>query len=128
VAAERDEEKRKAFRQAVDEIGGVAAADDLVFLDEAGMSLSMSVLYGWGKRGEPLTEAVPAKRGKNLSILGALDKEGMVAAIGKQGAMKRADIERFLRVDLLPRLEPGAVLVMDPQVCGCGQCHHPQGR
>jgi transposase len=37
----------------------------------------------------------------------------MLATGGKLGAMKRADVEAFLRRDLLPRLEPGSVLVLD---------------
>jgi transposase len=78
-----------------------------------GVSLTLSVLYGWGKRGEPLIEAVPAKRGKNLSVLGAFDRIGMLTTVQKLGAMKREDFERFLRVDLLPRLLPGSVLVLD---------------
>ena len=85
----------------------------MVFLDETGFSLALSLLYGWGKRGQALIEAVPSRRGKNLSVLGALDREGLVAHTSKEGAMKRADVERFLRVDLLPRLLPGSVLVLD---------------
>ena len=85
----------------------------LVFLDESGFSLALSLLYGWGRKGEPLIEAVPARRGKNLSVLGAFDSEGMVATTSKLGAMTRADFEQFLRVDLLPRLLPGSVLVLD---------------
>jgi len=73
----------------------------------------MSLLYGWGKRGEPLVEAVPARRGKNLSVLGALDLLGVVAQTSKEGALTRADVERFFQVDLLPRLLPGSVLVLD---------------
>ena len=84
-----------------------------MFLDEAGFSLALSVLYGWGKKGEPLIEAVPARRGKNLSVLGAFDVEGMVATTSKAGAMSRADVERFLQKDLLPLLLPGCVLILD---------------
>ena len=98
-----------------------------MFLDEAGFSLSLSLPYGWGKRGEPLVETVhkcvnvvPARRGKNLSVLGAIDVEGVVAHTSKEGAMTRkegamtrADVEWFFRRDLLPRLLPGAVLVLD---------------
>ena len=73
----------------------------------------MSVLYGWGRRGEPLVQSVPARRGKNLSVLGAIDSEGVVAHTSKEGAMTRADVEHFFRVDLLPRLLPGSVLVLD---------------
>jgi transposase len=78
-----------------------------------GVSLRLSVLYGWGKQGEPLIEAVPAKRGKNLSVLGAFDRYGMITTARQLGAMTREDFERFLRVDLLPRLLPGSVLVLD---------------
>jgi transposase len=84
-----------------------------VFLDESGFSLALSVLYGWGKKGEPLIEAVPARRGKNLSVLGAFDIEGMLATTSKPGVMKRVDFERFLHTDLLPLLLPGSVLVLD---------------
>jgi len=85
----------------------------LIFLDESGFSLALSVLYGWGKRSEPLVEAVPTRRGKNLSVLGAFGILGMVATTSKQGAMTRKDVERFLRKDLLPCLLPGCVLVLD---------------
>ncbi len=82
---------------------------------------AVGALHGWGKKGEPLptrsrvsdVEAVPARRGTNLSVLGAFDIEGMVAATSKLGAMTRADFERFLHADLLPRLLPGSVLVLD---------------
>ena len=98
-----------------------------MFLDESGFSLTLSLPYGtlslpygtlslpygWGKRGEPLLELVPACRGKNLSVLAAIDLEGMVAQTSKEGAMTRADVERFFEVDLLPLLLPGSVLILD---------------
>lgn len=37
----------------------------------------------------------------------------MITRTSKPGAMKRVDRESFLRRDLLPRLEPGSVLVLD---------------
>jgi len=86
---------------------------DLVFLDECGFSLALHLLYGWGPMKERLVEAVPAQRGVNLSVLGAFDAEAMVAITSKEGAMKRVDVEAFLREDLLPRLLPGSVLVLD---------------
>ena len=86
---------------------------DLVFLDESGFSLRLFLLYGWGPVRERLFEAVPSRRGKNLSVLGAFDAEGMVATRSKEGAMKRVDVEEFLRRDLLPLLLPGSVLVLD---------------
>lgn len=109
VASERNEAKRTCFREQVE----TRCADDLVFLDETGVSLALFCPYGWGKKGKPLVEAVPTNRGKNLSVLGAFDKEGMICTSTKLGAMKRVDVERFLQDDLLPRLLPGSVLIFD---------------
>ncbi len=58
-------------------------------------------------------DAVPLCRGKNLSVLGAFAKDGMVACTKKVGAMKRVDVEYFLETDLLPNLPMGSVLVLD---------------
>lgn len=85
----------------------------MVFLDEVGFSLALYLLYGWAFRKERLIESVPLNRGKNQSVLGAFGKEGLVATASKQGAMKRVDVERFLEVDLLPRLPHGSVLILD---------------
>lgn len=84
-----------------------------MFLDESGFNLAMHCAYGWSARGVPLQEAIPFQRGVNFSVLGALDLEGMVATYQKEGSIKRVDLEVFLKEDLLPKLEPGAVLVMD---------------
>jgi transposase len=86
---------------------------DLVFLDEAGFSLTLHLLFGWAPSKERFIEAVPAQRGVNLSALGAFSGRGMVAITSRQGAMKRRDVEAFLREELLPRLAPGSVLVLD---------------
>jgi transposase len=84
-----------------------------VFLDESGFSLALYLAYGWSPRGERLIEAIPFQRGVNLSVVGAFDLEGMLCTQAKEGAMKRVDFEAFLERELLPRLLPGAVLVLD---------------
>ena len=109
VAAERDPHKRAAFQQAIKQVD----PKDLVFLDEAGFSLTLHLLFGWAPSKERFIEAVPAQRGVNLSALGAFSGRGMVAITSRQGAMKRRDVEAFLREELLPRLAPGSVLVLD---------------
>ena len=85
----------------------------LVFLDECGFSLALHLLQGWGPAKERLVEAVPSQRGVNLSVLGAFDLEGMAAITSKEGEMKRVDVETILGGELLPRLLPGSVLVLD---------------
>lgn len=73
----------------------------------------MDQSYGWSARGTRLVESVPFNRGKNYSVLGAFDALGMICTYQKEGAILRVDLEEFLRRDLLPLLEPGAVLVLD---------------
>jgi transposase len=69
--------------------------------------------YGWAEQGKRLFEAVPVNRGKNLSVIGALDQEGMLATRHKEGAIRREDVEAFLSEDVLPWLAPGSVIVLD---------------
>ena len=109
IAKERDPKKRQAFQEALETI----SPRDLVFLDESGFSLSLYQHYGWAPKTERLIEAVPLNRGKNLSVLGALDIEGMLAFGHKPGAMKREDVEAFLSEEVVPKLLPGSVLVLD---------------
>jgi transposase len=85
----------------------------MVFIDESGFSLSLYQHYGWAPRSERLFEAVPFNRGKNLSVIGALDLEGMLCTRNKSGAVKREDVETFLSEDVLPWLLPGSVIVLD---------------
>ncbi len=89
------------------------APDRLVFLDESGFSLTLFRLYGWGKAKERLVESVPFVRGKNRSVLGAFSQAGMIATMSQEGSIKRVNFEHFLKVDLLPNLAPGSVIVLD---------------
>lgn len=89
-----------------------------MFLDECGVSLNLYRRYGWGARGR-LEEAVPFNKGINCSVLGAFSlptpacPTGMQALWHKSGAWTRETFEAFLQDGLLPRLEPGRVLVLD---------------
>lgn len=69
--------------------------------------------YGWSPRGERLFEEIPFQRGKNFSVLGALDLSGRLTTFQKEGAIKRSDLEGFLESHLLPGLPLGSVLVLD---------------
>jgi transposase len=82
-------------------------------LDESGFHLALYFAYGWSAKGERLFEEVPFQRGKNFSVLGAFSLSGMVATYQKEGSIKRVDVEAFLEFDLLPKLPPGSVLVLD---------------
>jgi transposase len=108
-AQERNPARRAAFQEQIAQI----ALDRLVFLDESGFHLAMYSAYGWSPQGQRLEEAIPFQKGTNFSVLGAMGLSGRVATFQKEGSIKRADLEGFLHEQLLPRLAPGAVLVLD---------------
>lgn len=46
--------------------------EDLVFLDEAGVNLALVRLYARALRGQRARGTRPQKRGKNVSLIGAI--------------------------------------------------------
>jgi len=96
-------------------VGGVAPGR-LVFLDECGVLTGMARLYGRSPRGTRADGAVPCGRWTRLSVLGALGREGVLAAMSVEAATSGTVFHAFLEQVLLPELrrtKPDAVLVMD---------------
>jgi DDE superfamily endonuclease len=96
-------------------VGGVAP-ERLVFLDECGVLTGMVRLHGRSPRGERARGTVPCGRWTRLSVLGALGREGMLAAMSVEAATSGAVFHAYLERVLLPELrrrKPDAVLVMD---------------
>jgi transposase len=96
-------------------VGGLAP-ERLVFLDECGVLAGMARLYGRSPRGERARGAVPHGPWARLSVLGALGREGVLAAMSVEGAASGAVFHAYLERVLLPELrrtKPDAVLVMD---------------
>jgi transposase len=96
-------------------VAGVAP-ERLVFLDECGVLTSLARLYGRSPRGERAKGTVPHGRWTRLSVLGALGREGMLAAMSVEAATSGAVFHAYLERVLLPELRrsrPDAVLVMD---------------
>ena len=92
------------------------APERLVFLDERGVLTSMARLHGRSPRGERARGTVPCGRWARLSVLGALGREGMLAAMSVEAATSGAVFHAYLDRVLLPELrraKPDAVLVMD---------------
>src|SRR5690349_18897711 len=118
--AERDEPEVAApaaawSTDAAAGVGGVAP-ERLVFLDECGVLTGMARLHGRSPRGERARAAVPHGPWARLSVLGALGREGMLAAMSVEAATTGAVFHAYLEQVLLPELrrtKPDAVLVMD---------------
>lgn len=87
--------------------------EDLVFLDEAGVNLALVRLYARALRGCRARGSRPQKRGKNVSLIGAIALKGIVASINLLGATDGLTFEAFVIQKLVPNLWEGATVVWD---------------
>lgn len=85
----------------------------LVFLDEAGTNLAMGRSHVWVQRGEEYVEARPMNWGDNLTLVGAVRRQGWVVLSTKWRAMTRRDFIAWVRGRLAPRLRHGDIVVLD---------------
>ena len=96
-------------------IGGITP-ERLVFLDESAVLTNMARRYGRSPRGQRAYAKVPFGHWKRLSVLSALDSEGVLATMSVEAATDGATFAAYLDQVLLPVLrerKPDAVLVMD---------------
>ena len=84
-----------------------------VFLDEAGSNAAMSREYGRAEAGKRVHDAKPVNYGPNLTIIGAINREGFQAAMTIPGATTGAVFRAYVDQVLVPTLRPGQIVVMD---------------
>lgn len=87
--------------------------EDLIFIDESGVNLALVRLYARSLKGERARGEKPQKRGKNVSILGALSLKGVIASMNIYGSVDGLTFEAFIITQLIPKLWKGACVVMD---------------
>ena len=96
-------------------VGGIAP-QRLIFLDECSVLSNMARRYGRSPRGQRARAKIPFGRWKRLSVLGAIGRDGFLAAMSIEAATNSAIFTAYLEQVLLPTLhrrKPDAVLVMD---------------
>jgi len=86
---------------------------DLIFLDETGVNLALVRLYARAPRGQRARGTRPQKRGKHVSMIGALALSGIVASINLLGSTDKLTFEAFVLRKLVPNLWEGATVVWD---------------
>jgi transposase len=87
--------------------------ENLVFLDESGCSTEMTRTHGRAPHGQRVADTVPGGHWKTLTVIGALNCNGMLAAMTIEAATDREVFLEFLDQVLCPKLKPGDVLVLD---------------
>ncbi len=85
----------------------------LKFIDESGVNISMTRLYGRAQRGERVLGSVPHDHGPNVTIIGSMGLDGIVAAMSFEGAVNGDIFRVFVDQVLAPTLCEGDVVVMD---------------
>jgi len=105
----RVQELRHGYRCWLDKID----VRNLVFVDEAGLNLSMSRLFARAQAGERAIGSIPRNNGGNISLLGALSLDGLIASMTIPGSTNTEVFLTYVSQVLVPQLWQGAIVVMD---------------
>lgn len=83
------------------------------FIDESGINLAMTRLYGRALRGERVLGSAPQNYGQNVTMLGALSCTGLEAVMTVEGATDSDVFRAYVREVLCPTLREGDIVVAD---------------
>ena len=86
---------------------------NLVFVDEAGVHLAMTRLRGRAPKGQRVYDSCPRNRGDNISLLGAMSLDGLIATMSIPGSVNTEVFVTYLQQVLIPQLWQGAIVVLD---------------
>lgn len=103
------QELRHDYRRALERID----VRNLVFVDEAGLNLSMSRLFARAVDGARAVGSIPGSKGGNVSLIGALSLDGLIAAMTVPVRFNTEVFLTYITQVLVPQLWPGAIVVMD---------------
>ena len=85
----------------------------MYFIDECGINLGMTRLYGWGEKSERVDDYVPDVRFERSSIIAALNIKGVVAPLTYKGTMNGEFFGGYVEQCLAPALEKGDIVLID---------------
>ena len=108
-ASEQDPAARAAWRAAVDALD----PDRFVFVDETSTTIALTRRYARAPRGERARGSVPRNHGTPTTLLAALSREGLGAAMTLEGAANTEAFTVYLRELLCPTLRPGQIVIVD---------------
>ena len=112
-ATERDTEANRKQRQEFIARIATISPEHLIFLDESGVTTSMTRLYARSAGGGRIRETTPGGRWKIMTILGAMSLRGIIASMTIEEATDGDIFLAYVEHILCPALKPGDVVVMD---------------
>jgi hypothetical protein len=87
--------------------------ENLIFLDESGVNLSLIRQCARALPGQRAYSEKPHRKGKNVSVIGAISLKGLLTQWSSVGAVDALTFDAFIAQKLVPQLWPGAVVIMD---------------
>lgn len=88
-------------------------AQDLIFVDESGVDLALTRLWARAPKGRRAHGKRPSKRGKRVSMLGAISLGKVLTYCNLVGSTDGLTFEAFISQKLVPQLWKGACVIMD---------------
>jgi transposase len=85
----------------------------LIFVDETGSHIDMARAYAWAPRGQRAYAAKPRNRGRAVTRIGAMGRNGLVATMTVEGGTDGEVFRSYVEHVLAPHLGPGDVVLMD---------------
>ena len=85
----------------------------MVFVDETGVNLALCRRYGRALRGNRAIGSAPKNYGESVSLIGAIDRSGLIASFSFKGATDTEAMKVFVSQILLPVLQSGDCVVWD---------------
>lgn len=114
IASEQDSQRVKDLRFAHRLWSFTIDPRNLLFLDETGIHLGMTRLYGRAPIGERLYDSeAPGDSGKNISLIGGMSIDGLIATLSIVGSVNTDVFLFYIQEILIPQLWVGAIIVMD---------------
>jgi transposase len=101
--------ERAAYQAEIQQI----PAEDLVFIDESGITTNMVRRFARARGGRRAMGRAPAGRYERLTLLGAIALTGLRALMTIPAATDEAVFLAFIEQVLVPELRPGQVVVFD---------------
>jgi transposase len=83
------------------------------FIDEIGLNLGLTRLYGRAEPGERVTEGTPDYSGPHYTTIAALGLHGVAAPWIFEGAMTTQAFETYVEAQLAPTLRRGDIVLAD---------------
>jgi transposase len=112
-ASERDTRRVQQARAGYQEELTRLELQRLKFVDESGVNLALTRLFGRAPVGERALGSVPRNYGPHVTLLGALGVSGLTALRTVEGATDGDVFLAFVEPVLCPTLVPGDWVVMD---------------